>query len=135
MQNRIPHFTFSHPKISNGYVACIEKDGQPIHQIKNPDAFYKELGYTAEMRMAGVLPDEFLRNEGNSSFYAICFEMRIIDYLAKNSISFIDEYGYQYQNWLDNLIEAATEKNLSAPPCRTETFCNIGMPSFKCQRI
>ena len=133
MRYQIPHFTYSPPRISKGHDAWIEMDGQPIHEIKNPDEFYKELGYTAEMRMAGVLPDEFLRHECNSSFYAICFEMHLIEYLVKNSIAFIDEYGNQYKNWFDNHIEAATDGNISCAPCRGESFCNIGMSIFKFQ--
>jgi hypothetical protein len=137
MQNRIPHFTFSPPNISNKYVATIEMDGKPTHRIKKLDAFYQGFGYTKAMSKAGVLPDEFLKSEytkGNLSHYSICFQMHLIDYLAKNSDEFMGEYGYQYKAWLDKHIEAATGEDFSRPPCRTKTFCNIGMPGFKCQR-
>lgn len=138
MQNRIPHFTFSPPNVTNEHAAFIEMDGQPIHRIRGLDAFYLGFGYTEEMRKTGVLPEEFLRKEytkGNQSHYSICFQMHLIDYLAKNSDEFMDEYGYQYKNWFDKHIEAATGGDISPPPCRTKTFCNIGMSGFKCQRI
>jgi hypothetical protein len=138
MRNRIPHFTFSPPDTSNDYAAFIEMDGQPVHRIKNLDAFYQGFGYTVAMSKAGVQPDEFVKSaytNGNLSHYSICFQMHLIDYLAKNSDEFMGEYGYQYNAWLDEHIEAATGGNFSRPPCRTSTFCNIGMSGFKCQRI
>jgi len=111
-------------------------DGQPIHEIKNLDAFYTELGYTAEMRMAGVVPDEFIWDEytkDNRTSYASCLQMHLIEYLVKNSIGFLGEYGNQYKTWFDNHIEAATDGNISCAPCRGESFCNIGMSILKFQ--
>ena len=136
MQNQVPHFAYSPPNVSKGYAAWIKKNGQPFHQIKNLDAFYMELGYTPDIRKAGVLPDEFIWDEytkGNPSPNASCFQMHIIEYLVKNSIAFISEYGNQYQDWFNNHIEAVTEKNISCAPCRGESFCNIGMSTLKFQ--
>jgi len=134
MQNQVPHFTYSPPNVSNGYAAWINKNGQPFHQIQNLDTFYKELGYTPDIRKAGVLPDEFIWIEytkGNPSPYVSCLQMHFIEYLAKNSIAFISEYGNQYQDWFDNHIGAVTEGNISCAPCRGELFCQIGMSSSK----
>ncbi|MGA8865103.1 MAG: hypothetical protein WBM09_01375 [Gallionella sp.] len=132
MQKPMPHFTYNPPKSSNGYVACIEMDGQPIHMIKNLDAFYKEFGYTPDTRKAGVLPDEFMWNEyteGNPSPYTSCLQMHIVEYLTKNSIAFISEYSDQYQYWLDDHIKAVTEKDFLCVTCRAKSFCQIGMSS------
>jgi len=88
-------------------------DGQPIHKIENLDVLYKELGYTPDIREAGVLPDEFIWYEytkGNPSPFASCLQMHIVEYLVKNSIVFICEYGNQYQDWFDDHVAAVTEK-------------------------
>jgi len=135
-ENKIPYFTYTPSRISKGHAAWIEMDGQPIHEIKNLDAFYTELGYTAEMRMAGVVPDEFIWDEytkDNRTSYASCLQMHLIEYLVKNSIGFLGEYGNQYKTWFDNHIEAATDGNISCAPCRGESFCNIGMSILKFQ--
>ncbi len=132
MQNPMPHFAYNPPKSSNGYVASVAINGNVIHQIKNLNAFYMEFGYTAEMRKAGVLPDEFIWDEytkGNLSPYASCFQMHIVEYLAKHSIAFIGEYGNQYQDWFDDHVKAVTEKNVLCVRCRVESFCQIGMSS------
>ncbi len=130
MQNQIPHFTYDPPTIANRNTPCIGMDGQTTHRIKNLDAFYGELGYTAEMRKAGVLPDEFIWTEytkGNPPPYANCLQMHIVEYLAKNSIAFIGEYGNQYQDWFDDHVKTVTEKNVSCVTCRMKSFCQIGM--------
>jgi hypothetical protein len=134
MSNRIPNFTYSSPKASDRYTACIEMDGQPFHKIKNLDVFYQELGYTPEIRKAGLLPDEFIWEKyikGDPSTFAGCLQMHIVEYLAKNSITFINEFGYQYQTWFEEHVEAVTEKNILCVTCRIKSFCHIGMTSFQ----
>ena len=130
MQKRKPNFTYTPHRISNGYVTSIEIDGQPIHKIKNIEAFYKEFGYTEEMRKDGVLPDEFIWDEytkGNPSTHSACLQMHIIEYLAKNCDAFITEYGDQYQNWFDDHVELVTEKESYCVTCRAKPFCRIGV--------
>lgn len=134
MQNRIPNFTYNSPNSSDRYTATIEVDGQPIHKIKNLDAFYRELGYTAEIRKAGVLPDEFIWDKyikGDPAIYADCLKMHIIEYLSKNSISFIGKYCNQVQNWFDDHVAAVTEKSILCVTCKAKSFCHIGMSSIK----
>jgi hypothetical protein len=134
MLNRIPNFTYNSPKASDSYSASIEMDGQPIHKIKNLEAFYQCLGYTADARKSGLLPDEFIWEKyikGDPFNFADCLQMHIVEYLAKNSITFINEYGNQYLNWLEQHVEAVTEKNLLCVTCRSKSFCHIGMSNFQ----
>ncbi|MGA8865096.1 MAG: hypothetical protein WBM09_01405 [Gallionella sp.] len=134
MQKRKPIFTFTPQRTPGGYVTCIEIDGQPIHNIKNLDAFYKEFGYTENIRKAGVLPDEFIWDEytkGDHSIYSDCLQVHIIEYLTKNCAPFITEYGDQYQNWFDDHIEWVTEKETFCVTCRARRFCRIGMSSLE----
>lgn len=134
MQNRMPNFTYHHPNNSNKYTAWIKRGGQPYHRIENLDVFYGELGYIPDIRQAGKLPDEFIWDEytkGKPSLFASCLQMHIVEYLAKNSIAFIGEYGNQYQDWFDDHVAAVTEKNVSCVTCRMKSFCQIGMLSSK----
>jgi hypothetical protein len=119
MRNVMPNFTYSSPKASDKYSACIEMNGQPFHKIKNLDVFYRELGYTPEIRKSGLLPDEFI------------WEQYINEYLTKNSIAFINEYGKQFLNWFENHVQSATDKNDLCVTCRHKSFCHIGMTSFE----
>ncbi len=131
MQNRKPNFTYTPQRISSGYVTCIEMDGLPIHKIKNLDAFYKEFGYTENIRKNGVLPDEFIWDEYTKGNHSACLQMHIIEYLTKNCATFISEYGDQYQNWFDEHIESVTEKETFCVTCRAKRFCRIGMSSLE----
>lgn len=129
MQNRMPNFTYHYPDNSNKYTAHIKRDGQTIHKIGNLDAFFKGFGYTLELSKAEVLPDEFIWDEytkGNPSPVASCLPMHIVEYLAKNSIAFIAEYGNQYQDWFDDHVAAVTEKDVLCVTCRMKSFCQIG---------
>jgi hypothetical protein len=126
----MPNFTYHYPNNSNKYTALIKRDGQTIHKIGNLDAFFKEFGYTPELSKAEVLPDEFIWDEytkGNPSPFASCLQMHIVEYLAKNSIAFIGEYGNQYQAWFDEHVAAVTEQDVLCVTCRMKSFCQIGM--------
>ena len=130
----MPYFTYDPPRPSDAYTACIKLDGRLIHQITNLDGFYKEFGYTAEIRKSGVMPDEFIWDEytkGNPSPYAKCYQLHIVEYLAKNSTAFIDEYGKQYKNWFDDHVKAVTEKNVLCVTCKTKSYCRIGISISK----
>jgi len=130
MQSRIPYFSYDPPKISTGEAACIRVDGRIIHRINDLDGFYKELGYTAELNKAGLMPAEFIWNEyvlGNPPPYAACLQMHIVEYLEKNSVTFLIKYGGQYHDWFDDHVKAVTESNVSCVSCRMKSFCKIGM--------
>jgi hypothetical protein len=134
MRSLMPYFSYDSPRLSDAYTACIKQDGRLIHRIKDLDGFYKEFGYTEEMRKSGVMPDEFIWDQyikGNPPPYANCFQMHIVEYLAKNSIAFIEEYGNQYQNWFDDHVKAVTEKNGLCFTCRIKSYCQIGISSSK----
>lgn len=107
-------------------------DGEAIHHAKHLDALYNALGYKPEMKKAGILPGEFIWNEyteGNPSPYAKCFQMHIVEYLAKESIAFLGKYGNQYQNWFDDHVKSVTENDILCVSCRIKSFCRIGMSS------
>jgi hypothetical protein len=128
MQNPIPHFAYDPPRNLNAYTARILSNGVPIHQIKDLEGFFRDLGYMAETKKAGALAEEFIWEEyTKDNLAARCLQMRIIEYLVKNSVAFLGEYGNQYQNWFDEHVKAVTENNFLCITCKMKSFCQIGI--------
>ena len=60
MPNTPPHFKFLLKTSAKDDLPCIELDGEVIHTITDLGEFYKYLGYSPEIALKGVLPDEFI---------------------------------------------------------------------------
>jgi hypothetical protein len=134
MQNKIPHFQFHTVKNSSSYASCIEMDGEVIHYISNPDEFFKEFGYTADMRMAGVLPEEFIWDEyvkDPVSKFITCRQIHMIRFLKKHSDTFIRKYGNQCENWLATYAKVTAASGVACFACRMRPLCDIGKKQSK----
>jgi hypothetical protein len=120
MSNLIPFFKYRNPTAANRYVACIEFQGEVIHQILNPEEFYATLGYTQEMNKAGVLPEEFIWDEyirDSTASSLARYQMQIIKYLEKHSDTFRNKFGNIYGAWLAELAGIRTEVRLANTGC------------------
>lgn len=128
MQNKIPNFTYCPANASNGYVTCIEMEGETIHEARNLDEFYEEFGFTADTRKSGVIAEEFIWDEytnNDVTSSAGCIKIRLIGYLLKYSETFRMEYGAQCEHWLTNHAKEAMARNIACIACRMESLCEI----------
>jgi hypothetical protein len=124
--HKIPHFSYNFTNPSHMHYGCIVADGEVIHKVENLNAFYQEFGFTPAMRKAGVLPDEFIWAEyiSNTDVHdAACLQIRIIEYLIKNSSQFIKKYGLLYESWIAEHVKEAVARGVTCTACKMESFC------------
>ncbi len=122
----MPHFKYHLTNVSRMNFGCIEVAGEVIHKIDNVDEFYKEFGYTPDIRKAGVLPDEYVWDEyiNNATVNnAACLQMHIIEYLIKHSESFRRKYGVQCESWIADHAKETVARGVACAACRMESFC------------
>ena len=55
-----PRFKFRLESIAKDKPPFIEFDGEVIHTIADLGEFYKYLGYSPELALKGILPEEFV---------------------------------------------------------------------------
>jgi hypothetical protein len=94
----------------------VEVDDHAIHYIANLDAFYQALGYSETIHSEGISHDEFIWDiymKDGSDKSKNCLKKRLIEYLQKNSMEFVDKYGENLSDWLAPCY-AKTKK---APEC------------------
>jgi hypothetical protein len=121
--NKMPHFEYH---ITNPYhmnFGCIEADGQVIHRICNTDEFYEEFGYTAGMRKAGVVPEEFIWDEYIQNIAiqsADCIKIHIVKYLIKHSETFRGKYGDQCEGWLVAHAKETVASGIACVACKSQ---------------
>ncbi len=126
MQAKIPYLTYSAPRPTNYDCGSIVANGQIIHSISDMGKFYEAMGYTHEMRMSGLLADEFIWEEyvkHSTPFLSACYQKHLIEYLLKNSLSFKKEYGVQSAEWIAAHANARTVSRSFCNKCRLMQVC------------
>lgn len=91
-------------------------ESETIHSIVDLDSFYKQFGYTIELAKQGILPDEFIwdtyfKNSDRNCFS--CYQLKMLEYLLKHSLTFANTYGHEYKNWITQYSETRTNCNFS----------------------
>jgi hypothetical protein len=85
------------------------------------NTFYREMGYTDDMRLSGVLPDEYIWetfvNLRDNSHTHYCYQLHIMSFLCKFSTDFIQKYGNKCIDWLASV----DRKDAS---CTVESCCD-----------
>ena len=119
MNQSIPLFKFHTKDPANRFKGFIELNNEKFW-IEDLDKFYAEFGYTDEMQLSGVLPDEyiwdtFVRHKENRNCQS-CYQLHIITFLFKFSTDFFQKHGHNSGDWL-----AAEAKKRAA--CTVE-ICN-----------
>jgi hypothetical protein len=126
MSDNIPFITNSAPNISNKYCESIVADGSLIFHIDDLDKFYQALGYTLEMKMRGVLAEEFIWEEyvkSSSEMLTACYQKHIIEYMLKNSPSFKEQYGAQCLSWIAEHANVRIVSRKFCKKCNIKQFC------------
>jgi hypothetical protein len=126
MSDNIPYITHSAPHVSNKYCGSIVADGRVIYHIVDLGKFYNALGYTLEMKMQGVLAEEFIWEEyfkSSSAMITACYQKHIIEYMLKNSPSFNEKYGAQCSCWIAEHANARIVSRKFCKKCSIKQFC------------
>jgi hypothetical protein len=131
MQLQIPHFNYYAKRVSSKSLWCFEADGEVVYETSNTedlDKFYRVFGYTREMGMAGILPEEFIWTEyikGEATAkYTACYQMHIIEYLKNHSAKFRNLYGVECEKWLVAHAEAKVAEDALCVACKMKPFCS-----------
>lgn len=128
MDISLPKITYNLSNPINDRYRSIEVNGEIIHWIENTDNFYKIFGYSADLRQAGVLPDEFIWNEytNNVQFdFTACKLIQIIEYLRAHSQKFLHKHGNDCDEWLATLANMRAAKNEVCASCKMKPACSI----------
>ena len=92
--------------------------------IEDIDAFYKLLGYTDQKAKAGLLPEEFIWEEYiNNSGYSVCLQKHIMDYLYDHSPKFVEDYGEQYERFVEEHEKARLARGSACSGCKLQEYC------------
>ena len=121
MQIKVPHFGRRSGKNSDKRAEFIEMGGECIHQIENLDDFYSAFGYTTDIAISGILPEEFIWEayiRDNSLTFTECLQVHLIEYLFKHSDSFRNRYGAESRGWIAAHIRTISEKGVTCTTCR-----------------
>ncbi|BAN35342.1 hypothetical protein SCD_n01520 [Sulfuricella denitrificans skB26] len=101
---RMPHFSYNLSSPSQKDFGYIVADDTLFHRVSNFEDFYRALGYTDEIRMAGsILPDEFVWDRytrDNAAKSVQCLQSQITVYLMNQSERFRKEFGSEYANMI-----------------------------------
>ncbi len=104
---------------------CIELDGDAIHSITDLNEFYKYLGYSQEIGLSGILPEEFVWDtyfKDSVKNCASCYQLHIIDFLLRYSKTFAKKYGNQCHKLITP--HTASKAQCSAKTCKARKFVN-----------
>lgn len=103
---KIPHFayciSYTDNKPSSILIGHVVFDN-----IKNINEFFRELGYTDELRKLGELPDEFIWGtyiRDDAAKTAQCLQSKITGHLIRHSERFRKEYGNEYVNAIGKCV-------------------------------
>jgi len=97
------HFQYHLSSLINPQYGYITLGSEEVYRFENVDSFFSELGYTAELRSAGITGDEFIRFKylkGDEDQNLVCLQIAIIKYLNKHSAKFKENYAERYMHWL-----------------------------------
>lgn len=122
----MPHFKYIPANVARRQAAHIKTGGNTIYRIENSNEYFKEFGYTEDMAMAGVLPDEFIWAEyvqNNSAHFTACIQTHIIRYLIKHSDVFRKTFGEQSATWLATHAAEKCSKGITCVACKMESVC------------
>jgi hypothetical protein len=116
MHTKIPHINYRNKSQTTKYFGCIEIENENIHSIVELDSFYQHFGYTIEFAKRAILPDEFIwdtyfKNSERNCFG--CYQLKILEYLLKNSLTFANTYGHECDNWIATYAEASAKCNFA----------------------
>lgn len=126
MQNTIPKFLFHLSDPCSEKYRGIEVNGEIIHWIDDTERFVGMFGFTHDMRLAGVSPEQYMRNEftNRRDFdFTACIQAQIIEYLRVHSKRFIQQYGKQCEKWLTHLAKMRASKDEVCVTCKIKPFC------------
>jgi hypothetical protein len=129
-KNQVPYFKYSSKDPSQKHLGSIEFEADVIHWIDDLDAFYQAFGYSNDMRKWGVLPDDYLWEEYLCDVKrerSACFQIHVIEYLLKYSPSFVNEYGFQCDAWIEALDKELHSNGKECRACvvkRSEKYCS-----------
>jgi hypothetical protein len=103
MNNTVPLFKLRTKDPTDKNKAYIEVSNDKF-QIFDMNTFYNEMGYSDEMRLNGVLPDEyiwetFVKNKDNRHSHS-CYQLHIMSFLCKFSTDFVQKYDLKCRDWL-----------------------------------
>lgn len=105
----IPDFSYDASNFNHENFGCITVNKWPYHRISDFDEFYSALGYSDDIRAAGMLPDEFIWDRyirNNATKTSQCFQSKIRAYLNNHSERFREEYGSKFANMIGKCISA-----------------------------
>jgi hypothetical protein len=127
MKVTLPNITYNLANPLNEKYRSIEVNGEVIHWIDDSDKFYEIFGYSAKMRKAGVLPDEFVRNEYAKNVqhdFTACKLIQIIEYLRIHSHKFMQKYGKECDVWLEALTRMRVATHDVCATCKMKPVCS-----------
>lgn len=104
-----PFVSFASPSRLRPYISISVKD-ETVYTVEllRYDDFYAHLGYTEELKKAGILPDEFIWNQYTTDGCkesAAALQIKLIEYLSKYSITFMEQYGTECKSWISLLLK------------------------------
>jgi len=108
MNRSVPIFKFHAKDPANRHMGFIEFNNEKFW-IYDLNKFYGELGYTHEMQLDGVMPDEyvwdtFVRHKATRNCQS-CYQLHIISFLFKYSAVFYQKHGHEGGDWLASEAE------------------------------
>jgi hypothetical protein len=127
MQKSIPKFAFHLSNPCSEKYRGIEVNGEIVHWIEDTEKFAGMFGFTHDMRMAGISPDQFIQNEyiNNREFdFTACIQAQIIEYLRVHSKKFIEQHGKQCEKWLTQLARLRAARDEICRTCKIKPFCS-----------
>jgi len=100
-----PHFQYKQPSPASSHFGYITDGNENIYCISNKEEFYKALGYTDEMKMADILPEEFIYfvyRKDNSKVSESVLQDKMVQYLCSHSARFREKYADLYDCYIEN---------------------------------
>lgn len=119
---KIPNFSYEISSQLRKHHKYILVDGVVIHEIDDVDEFYRALGYTDEMRIAGIEPEVFRWSQytkDDAVKSPFCLQSLIIEYLNQHSEDFRKQYGRDYASWIGT---CASENLRDTDDCKACTM-------------
>lgn len=101
--------------------------GEVLHKVTDLDEFYRGFGYTAELRKAGVLPEEFMWEEyikgERGVIFSTCMQVHMIEYLLLKSARFRQRYAEPAEKFVLAHAEEKLTLSVRCAACRIKEAC------------
>jgi len=117
ISNRFQYTLASPQNTKSGYITLGD---EKIHRIDDVHQFYKALGYTDTIRKSGLLPEEFVwveYHKDGSEKNELCLQVKIIEYLIKQSATYKEKYAAQFDYWLSYCEEKLSNNATGCIDC------------------